>query len=137
MTGQNNLDLLLKDMRPALHDGSYVFLTSPDGFSPAVQKDAIMIFRETEGITAIVREITAKTLQKDLQPQWAMITLTIHSDLNAIGFLAAITAKLAQAGISVNPVSAYYHDHLFVPWEKREKAMKILQSFSGISSTSL
>ena len=130
MNGQNNLDILLKDMRPELQEGPYVFLTSRNGFSADVQNDAIMIFRETEGITAIVREMTARTLQKDDQPHWAMITLTIHSDLNAVGFLAAITAKLAQAGISVNPVSAYFHDHLFIPWKKRDEAMRVLQSFN-------
>ncbi len=130
MNGQNNLDILLKDMRPELQEGPYVFLTSRNGFSADVQNDAIMIFRETEGITAIVREMTARTLQKDAQPHWAMITLTIHSDLNAVGFLAAITAKLAQAGISVNPVSAYFHDHLFIPWKKRDEAMRVLQSFN-------
>jgi hypothetical protein len=33
---------------------------------------------------------------------------------------------LASAGISVNPISAYYHDHLFVPSERAEKVMKLL-----------
>jgi hypothetical protein len=27
-----------------------------------------------------------------------------------------LTGRLAQAGISVNAVTAYYHDLLFVPW---------------------
>ena len=45
--------------------------------------------------------------------------------------LAAITAKLAAGGISVNPVSAFYHDHLFVPADKAEMAMNLLSEFSG------
>ena len=61
---------------------------------------------------------------------WALITLTIHSDLNAVGFLAAITKKLAESNISVNAVSAYYHDHLFVPFEKSKQTMKLLQKIS-------
>ncbi|RVD48425.1 ACT domain-containing protein, partial [Mesorhizobium sp. M2D.F.Ca.ET.140.01.1.1] len=55
-----------------------------------------------------------------------MITLNIHSSLEAVGFLAAITTRLAAAGMSVNPVSAFYHDHLFVPAERAEEAMAIL-----------
>lgn len=59
---------------------------------------------------------------------FAMITLTVHSSLEAVGFLAAIAARLASHGISVNPVSAFYHDHLFVPIAQAERAMALLQS---------
>ena len=52
-----------------------------------------------------------------------MITLSVHSSLDAVGFLAAITNKLAAAAISFNPVSAYYHDHLFIPANRAEQAM--------------
>jgi hypothetical protein len=55
----------------------------------------------------------------------------VHSALTAVGFLAAITTRLAEAGISVNAVSAYYHDHLFVPWERREEAMEVLKNGVG------
>ena len=59
-----------------------------------------------------------------------MITLTVHSSLEAIGFLAAITGRLAEAGISVNAVSAFYHDHLFVPEHRAEEALHHLQNVS-------
>jgi len=55
-----------------------------------------------------------------------MVTLTVHSALDAVGFLAAITARLAAAGISVNTVSAFFHDHLFVPAERAEETVEIL-----------
>jgi hypothetical protein len=48
-----------------------------------------------------------------------------------VGFLAAITASLAEAGISVNAVSAFYHDHLFVPVERAEDAKLLLQRLAG------
>ncbi|MGY4371427.1 hypothetical protein ACVW1A_007492 [Bradyrhizobium sp. LB1.3] len=60
-----------------------------------------------------------------------LITLTVHSALDAVGFLAAITARLAAAGISVNAVSAFYHDHLFVPADRADEAMAVLQEASG------
>ncbi|MGC8878761.1 MAG: ACT domain-containing protein [Anaerolineae bacterium] len=44
--------------------------------------------------------------------------MTVHSSLSAVGSLAETTGTLARAGISVNPVTAYYHDHLL----SRERA---------------
>jgi hypothetical protein len=58
-----------------------------------------------------------------------------HSSLLAVGFLAAVTAALASEGISVNPVSAFHHDHLFVPWERRRDAMRILRALSRAPET--
>ena len=87
-----------------------------------------MNFKEAEGMTVVIREEIARTFDTEAS-RWAMITLTVHSNLNAVGFLAAITKKLSEEGISVNAVSAYYHDHLFVPWDKREHTMQILRSF--------
>jgi ACT domain len=41
-----------------------------------------------------------------------------------------ITARLAEVGISVNTVSAFYHDHLFVPDHRVEEALSLLQDMS-------
>ncbi|RWD18536.1 ACT domain-containing protein, partial [Mesorhizobium sp.] len=48
----------------------------------------------------------------------------------AVGFLAAITTRLAGAGMGVNPVSAFYHDHLFVPADRAEEAMAMLMELA-------
>jgi len=61
-----------------------------------------------------------------------MITLTNHSRLNADGFLVIITRELAQHDISVNPVSAYYHDYLFMPVSMEHKARHVLKKLSNI-----
>ena len=62
-----------------------------------------------------------------------MITLSVHSSLEAVGFLAAITARLANAGISVNAVSAFHHDHLFVPEHRASEALRLLQDMQDQS----
>jgi hypothetical protein len=38
-----------------------------------------------------------------------------------------VSGALAGAGIACNVVAGYHHDHLFVPWERREEALAILQ----------
>jgi hypothetical protein len=55
-----------------------------------------------------------------------MITLDVHSSLEAVGFIAAISARLTQANIGVNPVSGFFHDHLFVPFGREADALKLL-----------
>lgn len=58
--------------------------------------------------------------------------MQVHSSLEAVGFIAAIANKLAENGISVNVVSAYYHDHLFVSSEKAEQVMQLLAEMSRL-----
>jgi len=57
--------------------------------------------------------------------------LTVHSSLEAVGFLAAVSARLAEAGIGVNAVSAFYHDHLLVPEHRADEAFRVLQDMSA------
>ncbi|MBI5876679.1 MAG: ACT domain-containing protein [Chloroflexi bacterium] len=89
------------------------------------------MFCEDEGITVIATQAQADTAGLAYAGQWACITLTIHSSLTAVGFIAAISAPLAAAGLSINPVSAYYHDHLFVPWEVRKRAVQVLHEIAA------
>ena len=88
------------------------------------------MFREQEGITLIVEQGQADQARIPYTDLWACITLNIHSALTAVGFIAAISSKLAAAGLSVNPVSAYYHDHLFVLWTERERVLDVLHKFN-------
>jgi hypothetical protein len=60
-----------------------------------------------------------------------MITLNVHSALDAVGFLSAVMQALTAAGISSNAVSAFYHDHLFVPLNRAEEALQVLRELSG------
>jgi hypothetical protein len=56
----------------------------------------------------------------------AWITLTVHSDLNAVGLTAAFARALGDAGISCNVMAAAYHDHIFVPVDDAARAMNAL-----------
>lgn len=129
MTGENNLATLLRHMQPVQHPGVYVFCTG-DNFDLEALKP-VCTFREAEGMTAIILKDDAEKAGLNFIYPCRMITLNIHSDLNAVGFLAAITTKLAAHGVSVNAISAYYHDHLFVPVERADDVMKLLLEFSA------
>ncbi|WP_426286938.1 ACT domain-containing protein [Luteibacter sp. E-22] len=86
--------------------------------------DALMMFREAEGTTLIV-DVNGDDAQGD-RLLWARITLRVQSSLTAVGMMAAVSAALAKRGIPCNPVSAFLHDHIFVPWDRRDDALDAL-----------
>ena len=120
-----DLDLLISGMEPQLSDGEFAFCSVPRENAPDCE--AICRFEEQEGVTLIVARAEADRLGLPLSFPCKLITLQVHSSLDAIGFLATITTKLAERGIPVNCVSAYHHDHLFVPVADAERALGILR----------
>jgi uncharacterized protein len=132
--GETDLAKLLRNMKPELHAGVFVFCSIlADKEIPAELKP-IHLFREREGTTLVLRREEAESAGFSHQFASRLITLTVHSSLEAVGFLAEITGRLAQAGISVNAVSAYYHDHLFVPEHRADEALGILRAISELDS---
>ena len=124
MPGERDLQVLLSGMNPHLSGGEFVFCSyNQDDLGPI---QPIATFRESEGISAIVAKQEAD--DEGLQYSYIarMIKLDVHSSLDSAGFIAAITGRLAQADISVNPVSAYFHDYLFVPRDQADETMCIL-----------
>ena len=130
MSGEKSLTTLLKLMQPQLLEEEYVFCSVPVEQIGILEVAPVCQFRESEGITLIITRQEAERASLNYKFVFRMITLLIHSSLEAVGFLAAITNKLASSGISVNAVSAYYHDHLFVPTEKVEQVMQLLNEMS-------
>jgi uncharacterized protein len=127
--GEHNLAVLLKSMQPVLQDGEFVFCTAAD----AGGVNAIGTFQETEGFTLICRREEAERCGLSFTYICRMITLKVHSSLEAVGFLAAISSELARRGIGMNVVSAYFHDHLFVAVSDAGKAMETLREIQGAS----
>ncbi len=126
----NELKQLLATMQPMLHTESYVFCSVPVLEVDRLQTQPLGIFKEDEGTTIIAQKSQADSAGLSYSGTWACISLMVYSSLNAVGFLAEITRHLADALISVNAVSAYHHDHLFIPWEDRLRALEILQKLT-------
>jgi hypothetical protein len=120
-----DLESLLKNMNPILSDKTYFICFSKNPSEELVSK-SLGVFKEKEGTTLILEE---KHLQQGLKKSGphALITLNVYSDLSAVGFLSKITSKLAENAVSVNAISAYHHDHIFVPKESANKAVQLLK----------
>lgn len=132
MAGETNLDKLLKSMEPELSQEQYIFCTFKDAQYGDYTKDAPWaVITEREGLTFIFKKEIADKGGFQYEGVFKRITLQVHSSLDAVGLTAAVSAKLAEKGISANVIAAFYHDHVFVQTEKAEKAMLALKEFQS------
>jgi uncharacterized protein len=136
--GEMSLSTLIRTMTPTLSAETYVFGTIP-AKSEADYTNVLklfvglpvqMLYREEEGWSVIVPKATAEEIQLQFVFPCKKITLNVHSSLEAVGFIAVITKKLTDVGIGANPVSGYYHDHLFVPAGKEKEVMEALKKMT-------
>ena len=76
------------------------------------------IFREDEGLSIVFHEDILEEMKelsdKEVQGPFAMVTADSGTSL--------------PKGIEVKAFSAYYHEHLLVPYGKKEEVMKILEN---------
>ena len=113
LTGETDLARLLTALDPELDAVEYGFETMVE--APSLG-DAFALIREAEGVT-VVRPGRG----------WARITLRIHSSLEAVGLTARVAAALAERDIAANFIAGARHDHIFVPWERRDEAIAALR----------
>lgn len=129
MSGEKNLEILLKTMKPKINLGEFVFC-EVENLEKINLNEIVMTFREEESITIIAQKEIADKLNLKYSFIASWITLTIHSSLEAVGLTAAFSKALSENGISCNVVAAFYHDHIFVDKKDTEKTMEILNKFS-------
>lgn len=130
MSAITDLDLLLKSMSPKLLDGEYVFCCVDGPLADYLHLEPMATFREQEGLTLVVPRDKAELGGLRFDGIFRLITLTVHSSLQAVGLTAAFASQLAEHGISANVVAGYYHDHIFVPQEKAHAALQALESLT-------
>jgi hypothetical protein len=124
---ETDLAVLLRTMEPVLFPDPYGF-TVCDGPLPFA---AFATVAEDEGMT-VVAPLAAMQAAGLVSDPWARISLTVHSDLAAVGLTAAFAGALGREGISCNVIAGVHHDHLFVQWDRRADAMAALKALSNV-----
>jgi hypothetical protein len=95
--------------------------------------NALAVIKDDRETTCIIDE-SKLGAQKFLgfEGDWRMITFDMVLPLSLIGFFAAVSGALAEAGVNIFTVSAYTTDHVFVKDQKLETAIKALEKL-GLS----
>ena len=120
--GERDLARLLRGMEPVLSPAPYGFAVWAGDVLPFA---AFATVAEDEGLT-VVADLAGMRAAGLISDPWARISLTVHSDLAAVGLTAAFAGALAEAGISCNVIAGFHHDHLFVQWDRRGEALAVL-----------
>ncbi|KAG9569925.1 hypothetical protein KCU71_g1776, partial [Aureobasidium melanogenum] len=125
--GEVSLAKLLATLTATLHPRTYVFAVLAESKIPPFS-EVEMLFREAkaEGITVITTQEYAESHALKYAFPCRKITLDVTSSLDAVGFIAVVATRLAAAGMGVNPISGFYHDHLFVPLGRETDALKVI-----------
>ena len=126
MAPETSLHKLLASLAPKLQAQEYVFCTLQGHYGDFSELKPLASFVEEEGLTLIISREIALAQQIPFESVFKMITLTVHSSLDAVGLTAAVSKKLADKGLSANVVAAYHHDHIFVQAEQAELALAAL-----------
>lgn len=131
MPGETNLDQILNTMSPELHEGEYVFCTIKNSnYGDYARTYPFASVTEKEGLTLVLRKNAAEQAGLSFAGIFRCITLNVHSSLQAVGLTAAVSAALAEHGISANVIAGYFHDHIFVQSELAKQALGILLKLS-------
>lgn len=119
-------------MTPELKSGVYVFCAAGDRDWRALEP--LAMFREAEGVSLILEADAARAAGFPVEAPMALITLNVYSALDGVGLTAAVASALAEAGIACNMVAALNHDHVFVPVDRADEALTILQALQAAAS---
>ena len=123
MPAERDLAVLLATLAPVRVPREFVFTTvaeGPPGAGPVV------LVREGEGTTLVLERGEADGPGLEYDYVAGMITLRVHSSLEAVGLTAAMSSELAAHGISANVVAGFYHDHVFVPAAEADVVVDLL-----------
>ncbi|MDH7943369.1 ACT domain-containing protein [Pseudohongiella sp. SYSU M77423] len=125
--GVADLDDLLRSLQPCLTDSEFVFCCVPGSLDDYIRLEPLATIREEEGLTLVLPLSVAERERLGFNGVFRQITLSVHSSLEAVGLTAAVSRLLADHGIAANILAGYYHDHIFVPRDKADVALSLLQ----------
>jgi hypothetical protein len=125
---QSELRQYFKHGRAVVAPGTFAIVKTKRALA-----NAFAVIKDERETTCIIDE-SKLGAQKFLgfEGDWRMITFDMVLPLSLVGFFAAVSGALADAGVNLFTVSAYTTDHVFVKNQKLETAVKALEKL-GLS----
>lgn len=133
MVGETDPAAMLSKLDVERRPGRFAFVT---GSWPDLADVAAARVNELEGTTLVVDAARARDAGAEVATEFAWLTLVVHSSLEAVGLTATFSRALADAGIACNVLAGYHHDHLLVPVDRADAAVRVLRDLAHFDSES-
>jgi len=127
MSGLTDLKDTLDSLKVSCDDVEYGFASIPDD-SGISRNKVLATFQENGRLAVIAPKECLDDKEIGNEGPYAKLTIDVHTSLELVGLTAVMATKLAKNGISANVVAAFYHDHVFVQYNLRQKAIELLES---------
>lgn len=125
MFGHIDLSEVLKSLQVSCDNVEYGFASLKNKIT-FIDAEVLGTFKENEGLTIIASKDYFIRNKIKYQGSYAKLTIDVHTSLELIGLTPVLAGKLADNKISANVIAAYFHDHIFVQYESRQKAIDAL-----------
>ncbi|MFO7320202.1 MAG: ACT domain-containing protein [Chloroflexota bacterium] len=89
-----------------------------------VDKDEVTLVIPEDALDEFGRRLPG---HRRLETAYCLLTLDVELEPALVGFMARVSAALAEAGISILPFAAHTRDHLLVPADQFDKARATLE----------
>jgi len=122
-------------LAPVLDEAPYGFATSTS-LERVTFEGVFALVSEDRAWTVVARRADLETMGLVVPDQlFARISLGAETALDMVGLTALMATALAEVGIAANVIAGASHDHVFVPWERREQALALLERLELPHST--
>ena len=138
--GETPLEEILAHTELIIHPGEFVLV----GLEPAerarlesdlasIKSNFCQYIIEPDVLTLLLNSndwvhLSQHYPQANVEGPLRIFTFSVVMDWQVVGFLATVTALLAQAGIPLGAVCGYYRDHLFISVEHAARAEGVLRT---------
>jgi hypothetical protein len=88
-----------------------------------------MVARDADEVTVIAEEARLPALEAlEVEGGYRLVEIRVATPFHGVGFLAAVSRALADAGLSILVVSTYSKDYLLLREEAAAKGLQALAS---------
>jgi len=125
--GETDLNVMLSTLGVKRRAGVFAYI-AVEVPTPGLLAAAHAVVKEGRLTTIVLPVDAAERAGQATDVQFAWLTLTVESSLDAVGLTAVVSGRLADVGVSCNVLAGYHHDHLLVPVDRVDDAIAALSS---------